>query len=480
MLASQADLPDRYWDALADAASAHAIMLRDLATIDDGYLASILGAIEQARGSEVARMALALMAPLLDERIDGQTAPGALGAPQLGRGQSDLAVSAGRLVVRDRVLAALPDVLRLREVIEEFVSSHSVTLMQSSVHAVPAQATTLGHSVAPVLAALERGTSALLAAFDEINRLPLGAGLGSGTGFTIDRDRVAELLGMSGWIEQSLDAVAGVDWMLGLANGLERIATPVTRWLDELLALMRANPDTFTLDESWQVSEIVAPQWQAAGGIAALAAHGRRAEGEAAALRTLSQRLPWGAIPGEIGAWLAVADSAIGQLEVLCERTSYLMERAVIVNRAALANRAGRDFVTAGDLGDFLMIEEQIEPKAARTIAGMVISRARTAGLEASGITPEMIDTAALMVIGREIKVEFETISKYLAPRRYIERRNQTGGPAPSAVKSWLSGMERRRLADAAALTSFASTAQRAGALRSQELASLDGHRQDG
>ena len=68
MVASQADLPNRYWDALADAASAHAIMLRDLATIDDGYLASILGAIEQARGSEVARMALAVMG--LDERID--------------------------------------------------------------------------------------------------------------------------------------------------------------------------------------------------------------------------------------------------------------------------------------------------------------------------------------------------------------------------------------------------------------------------
>ena len=119
-----------------------------------------------------------------------------------------------------------------------------------------------------------------------------------------------------------------------------------------------------------------------------------------------AQRLPWGAIPGEIGAWLAVADSAIGQLEVFVRTNSFLMERALIVNRAALANRAGRDFVTAGDLGDFLMIQEQIEPKAARTIAGMVISRARTAGLEASGITAEMIDTAALMVIGREIKVD--------------------------------------------------------------------------
>jgi hypothetical protein len=193
-------------------------------------------------------------------------------------------------------------------------------------------------------------------------------------------------------------------------------------------------------------------------------------EAEAAAIRSVAQRLPWGAIPGEIGAYLPVADSAIGQLDVLIERTSYLMERALIVNRAALANRAGRDFVTAGDLADFLMIEEQIEPQAARTIAGMVIGRAREAGLEASGITVEMIDTAALMVIGREIKVEFETISKYLAPRRYIERRNQTGGPAPSAMKSWLAGAERRREVEFATIEAKQLLVHQAATARSREL----------
>ena len=469
-MASQPDLSRRFLDALTDAATAHSIMLRDLETIDDGYLASILGAIEQARGTDLPRIAYALAAPLVDERIDSQTAPGAYGAPQLGRGQTDLAVTAVRLVLRDQLLAALPELLRLRTVIEEFVSSHSVTLMQVTIHATPAQAGTLGHIVAPLISALERGTGALLQALTEINRLPLGAGLGVGTGFAIDRDRTADLLGMPEWIDLTSDAIGGADYLLALANGIERVSSPISRWLDELLGLMRANPDAFAIEDKWLVTDVLAPQWQAAGGIAALAAHGRRVEAEAAAIRAIAQRLPWGAVPGEIGAYLPVADSAIGQLEVLMERTAYLMERALIVNRAALANRAGRDFVTAGDLADFLMIEEQIEPQAARTITGMVISRAREAGLEASGITVEMIDTAALMVIGREIKVEFETISKYLAPRRYIERRNQTGGPAPSAMKSWLAGAARRRESDADTMGAIRAAIERANELRAREL----------
>ena len=77
-MTAQTDLSQRFLDALADASAAHAIMLRDLAIIDDGYLASILGSIEQARGAELPRMALALVAPLFDERIDSQTAPGAV------------------------------------------------------------------------------------------------------------------------------------------------------------------------------------------------------------------------------------------------------------------------------------------------------------------------------------------------------------------------------------------------------------------
>jgi argininosuccinate lyase len=174
---------------------------------------------------------------------------------------------------------------------------------------------------------------------------------------------------------------------------------------------------------------------------------------------------------GEVGSYLTVADTAIGNLDVLIERSTFLMERALLVNRAALANRAGRAFVTVGDLGDFLMIEEQIEPAAARTIAGMAFTRARDAGLEASGITPEMIDTAAMLVIGREIKVEFEAISKYLAPRRFIERRNQSGGPAPSAVRSWLAGATRRRQADAERIEQLQSAIEQAAAERNAALA---------
>ncbi len=465
------DINRRYWQALADAAAAHAMMLEEIAIVDQGLLGSLMLAIDRARGSEPPALAFALYAARLDERIDSTTAPGALGAAQVGRGQADLAATATRLVLRDRLITVLPHLLRLREIVEEFAGSHAVTLTAAPAHGVPAQAVTLGHIASALVVSFERATGALNGALTEINQSPLGAGMLGGVGVSIDRSRTAALLGMPRVLDQTYDAIAGVDHLHALADGIERVAAPVTRWLAELMAIARSHPDTLALDESWQVTELVAPQWQAAGGIAALAAHGRRVSGEAAALRSVVTQLPWGPVIGEVGSYLAIADAAIGNLEVLIERMTFLMDQTLIINRAALANRAGRDFVTAGDLGDVLMIEEQLEPAAARTIAGMVLTRAREAGLEASGITPEMIDTAARLVIGREIKVEFEAISKYLAPRRSIERRNQTGGPAPSAVRSWLAGAERRRQADATRFDETRAAIERAANERQAALA---------
>ncbi len=439
-----------FWQALADAAAAHATMLRDAVIIDDDALDALLSAVDNARGGTPPVLSLVLLAGKLDDRIDAGTAAGAAGAAQLGRGQMDLTLTAMRLVARERVRTTLGLLNTLSIEIEAFAGTHAVTLMPLYANGVAIQASTLGHMASALVAALERGRGGLIAAYRRINRSPLGAGAMTGSGFPIDRERAATLLGFDGAIEQTVDALAGSDDFLVVAHAVEAIAGPVVRWLEELIAIARTEPSAIALDQSWQLTEWAAPQWDGAGGISALAIHGRRVIAGARTLSVLAADVPWGSVAAETGALLAAVDDATTSLDVLLERATALMRDVLVINRAALANRAGRAFVTAADLADFLIIEESIEPAPARAIAGIALNRARDAGLEISGITPEMIDTAALMIIGREIKVEFEAISRYLAPRRFIERRNVAGGPAPAAVRSWLAAAESRRIAEMA------------------------------
>jgi argininosuccinate lyase len=118
------------------------------------------------------------------------------------------------------------------------------------------------------------------------------------------------------------------------------------------------------------------------------------------------------------------------------------------VNRAYLANRAGRDHTTSSDLADFLMLEEGLGPGSARNIALMTVRQAMSQGIEASGITPALIDSHALLVIGRELGVEAEAIGRALAPRRFLEKRTAPGGPAPDATRDYLDLERAMLLAD--------------------------------
>jgi len=144
---------------------------------------------------------------------------------------------------------------------------------------------------------------------------------------------------------------------------------------------------------------------------------------------------------------IAAAPRLEAQCRAVSTEAAALLSTGLLVNRAWLGNRAGRGYTTAADLATFLMTEERIPPTAARQIALLVLARLKEASLEVSGITPDSIDSAALITIGREIKVEMETLGRFLAPRRYIERRQVTGSPAPERTRAWLEG-ERTRLAE--------------------------------
>ncbi|HEX5165076.1 MAG TPA: hypothetical protein VFV93_06750, partial [Thermomicrobiales bacterium] len=50
----------------------------------------------------------------------------------------------------------------------------------------------------------------------------------------------------------------------------------------------------------------------------------------------------------------------------------------------------------------------------------------------------EVIDGIALKLRGVEVGIEPETLAKVLSPKRFIERRDHPGGPAPSAVRASL------------------------------------------
>jgi argininosuccinate lyase len=141
-------------------------------------------------------------------------------------------------------------------------------------------------------------------------------------------------------------------------------------------------------------------------------------------------------------------------------------------NRAYFANRAGRGLSTSGDLAYFLMEEEQIDPASARKTATMAARRAREEGIEASGFTADLIDSAALLVIGREIKPEFERMNRYLAPRRFVERRTSLGAASPASTRAYLVRQRSKAKAEGDWITARIETLR---AIQTRRIPAADG-----
>ena len=93
--------------------------------------------------------------------------------------------------------------------------------MPAYTHTQPAQPTTIAHYLLAMAENTGRDIRRLQHAFDNMNRCPLGACAITTTGFTIDRFRVAELLGFDGPTGNSYGSIASVDYfteLLGCAG----------------------------------------------------------------------------------------------------------------------------------------------------------------------------------------------------------------------------------------------------------------------
>ena len=435
------------WDAIGRGLAAHAVMLRDSAIVDDSIAASLLTAIDGARRGTPADVLGSLeLVGAFDDRVDSLVAAGATGAVRIARARQDLAATAQRLVLRDRALSLAAALDTSRSAVIELAESHVFTLMPVWSGSSPLQPTNVAHFLTGTIAPLRRSARQLHALYENLDRSPLGSTALAGPGLPVDREETSDLLGSEGPVESTFDALSAVDHLVAAGDAAAASVTPARRLASELVLWLRTEPQALRLaDELLAAPDANLPHFRPPALLERLVADARQVESDAATIATMTRDIPYGPV-GEMADLPAeIAGSALSRAGTAHTTFAMVLGGPIEINRAWLARNAGQDLVTAGDLTDFFMAEEALDPAAAREITALTTSRARQEGLEASAITPAMIDAAALLVIGRELGIEIERLGAYLAPRRFIEKRTVLGGPAAPTVREYLA-LEQNRL----------------------------------
>jgi argininosuccinate lyase len=102
-------------------------------------------------------------------------------------------------------------------------------------HTQRAQPILLAHHLLAYVSMLGRDDERLVDCYKRVDRSPLGAAAFAGTSFPIDRKSVAEKLGFSDILYNSIDAVSDRDYLIELAGGCSIIMMHLSRMAEELI-----------------------------------------------------------------------------------------------------------------------------------------------------------------------------------------------------------------------------------------------------
>lgn len=430
-----------YYQPMMQANRTHVVMLFRSGIITDANAKDLLTALQQVEDggleglgyqSGVEDLFFAIESQLI--QLIGAEHGGNL---QLARSRNDLGYALTRLALRPLILDAIQRLLEFRETLIEFSCKHLETLMPGYTHTQPAQPTTMAQYMAGVLAFLERDTARLIFAYNTNNQSPLGSAALTGTGFPINRDLSASLLGFDSVLASTYDGIATSDNLTDVAGALMTMGVNLSRFSKDMLFWATQESGAIRIDDSFiQISSIM-PQKRNPVVLEHLRARISRMIAQAQGIVLQCHNIPYGDtqdIEDEIFPFI------FGSLETasdILHLYGAVME-TLHVNVEHLRQRAIAGFTTVTELADTLVRHAKLPFRQAHSIVSGMVTYSLENKLAPTDLTPELLSQIAQEKLGIEVSLSEDLLKQALDPMAFVQARTVFGGSAPSATREVL------------------------------------------
>ena len=359
-----------------------------------------------------------------------------------GRARGDVHHTAARLTVRDKLVEVLDEILALREEILKLAQQHTDTILPAYTWFQAAQPTTFAHDLLHIVEGFEANFRHLKGNYREVNTGNCEAGVGCGTAYPIDRERVAELLGFEGIIENTKFAhrdmgIAEVFLMSDLAVLMGHIF----RFTDDLYPLTSQEYGYLELGDEWSTTSFIMPQKKNPTSFKSFRFKALKALSDA----TMGINTYFSSPSNMLGEMSHIGRIAVGQMEehvLPALRHLKGVVPTLTVNKALAKERAGAYFTQATNLSDTIAAEQNLSFRTAHRIVGVLVREAVKQQIKPSAITSEMVDQAATEIVGHPIHLDPKLIQEALDPEIIVRNRKGTGSTGPDMIKR---AIEHRR-----------------------------------
>src|SRR3954447_9729630 len=303
----------------------------------------------------------------------------------------------------------------------------------------PAQPTTVGHLLLAYAYPALRDADRARASHSALGASVAGAGGSAGSRWSLDRARLAELLGGEGLVEHAKDAAWQIDVYLELLSTLSITATHQSQLGQDFEIYASQEFGLIELADAHSRASALMPQKKNPYALAAIRAQAGQAAGDVAAAlvavhtgsaRTDHFHLLNGTVPRALDEAVAIARLAASVLE------------GIELRPERFEQIARESFVTAADVADVLALTGGIDYRSAHKVVGRAVRDLVDAGEPPSALTPARLAAAALAVTGHTVELDEATLRDALDPAACAAARRQVGSSSYAAMAEMLDELQ--------------------------------------
>lgn len=348
-----------------------------------------------------------------------------------GRSRNDQVALDLRLYVLDESKVLKEELIRLMRTLLSIAKENLTTWLPGYTHLQKAQPVTLAHHMMAYFAMFRRDLQRLIDWEKRTAISPLGSGAMAGTTYPLDREFVAEQLGLSGITDNSLDGVSDRDFAIELGSCISLIMMHLSRFSEELILWSTHEFSFVEMDDAYSTGSSIMPQKKNPDVTELIRGKTGRVYGNLMTLLTMMKGLPLAYnkdMQEDKEAVFDSLDTVFACLPVFTDMLSTMK-----IKKENMAEGAKGGYMNATDLADYL-VYRGLPFRDAHAVSGKLVLYAIHQNKALDDLTLEEMRAVSPMFD--------ETIYEAISLSAVVNRRNLPGGPAPEAVSRAIENAE--------------------------------------
>ncbi|MEM4954461.1 MAG: argininosuccinate lyase, partial [Candidatus Methanomethylicaceae archaeon] len=345
-----------------------------------------------------------------------------------GKSRNDQVATAIRMRLRRFLIEICKNIINLQEVLIKKAKFYKNSLMPGFTHLQHAQPTSIPHYLIAYFDMFNRSFERLISSYKRINISPMGSAALAGTGYNIDRIKLANYLGFDGLVENTLDAVSTRDFALEVVSNLAIMMIDISRLAEEIIIWATSEFNYIELPDEHSSTSSIMPQKKNPVTAEILRAKCGEILGELISMLTIMKALPLSynldmqELTPHLWKACEITNKSIYIISDLIDKIKFNENRMIesIINSSSVAT----------ELADTLVKYYGIPFRISHKIVGEIVKEIYPQSL--SKMNPEEISEMIYKKIGK--RPEVEIIKKAIDPYYNINVRNVIGGPSPSEI----------------------------------------------